>query len=295
LKITVIGLGQMGGNMALTLLKKGFSVNGIDPVSQTRERLAQLGLTVSGPESLPPSDVYLLSLPTSAHVEDVIQNTPNLLANAPKGSVIVDMSTSDPASTRTLATLVQDAGLHWLDAPVSGGPAGAAAGTLGILLGGDAAVIARIEPVLKALSAKYTHVGGAGAGHVVKLANNFLCAAHLISTAQAVAMAQQAGVDPSTCLEGINSGSGRSGVSEVNFPKWVLSNTFDSGFTMGLMRKDLRLARDFGAQAGVQGGIFDAVMQTWHNDSAAIADSDDFNRIITHFLKLSESITPEAK
>lgn len=293
MKITVIGLGQMGGNMALTLQKKGFDVNGIDPVSQTRERMAQQGLNVSGPEFLPQSDVYLLSLPTSAHVEDVIQNNPNLLQNAPKGSVIVDMSTSDPASTRKLAKRVQEAGLQWLDAPVSGGPAGAAAGTLGILLGGETSVIARVEPVLKALSAKYTHVGGAGAGHVVKLANNFLCAAHLISTAQAVAMARQAGVDPRTCLEGVNSGSGRSGVSEVNFPKWVLSDTFDSGFTMGLMRKDLRLARDFGAQAGIQGGIFDAVMQTWHNDSTNIVDSEDFNRIVTQFLTQTNSTAPE--
>ena len=98
-----------------------------------RERLAGLGLAVVAPDALPASDVYLLSLPTSAHVREVIETSPGLLALAPKGSVIVDTSTSDPAVSRELAEKVTAAGLHWLDAPVSGGPKGAANGTLGML------------------------------------------------------------------------------------------------------------------------------------------------------------------
>lgn len=284
LTITVIGLGQMGGNMALTLKAAGFTVTGSDVFEPARSRLAEQGLAVVTPEALPASDVYLLSLPTSAHVRDVIEHSPGLLKLAPKGSVIVDTSTSDPVVSRELAEKVIAAGLQWLDAPVSGGPKGAASGKLGMLLGGDTATIERVNPMLEAMSAKRTHVGGPGCGHVVKLANNYLCAAHLLTTAEAVAMATKAGVDPAACLAGINSGSGRSAVSEVNFPEWVLSERFDSGFTTGLMRKDLRLARDAAEQLNIPLGLLNAVVDAWHANANHPTDSDDFNHIATPIL-----------
>ncbi|MDN7132113.1 NAD(P)-dependent oxidoreductase [Halomonas sp. MC140] len=284
LTITVIGLGQMGGNMALTLKAAGFSVTGSDVFEPARSRLAEQGLAVVAPEALPASDVYLLSLPTSAHVRDVIEQSPGLLKLAPKGSVIVDTSTSDPVISRELAEKVIAAGLQWLDAPVSGGPKGAANGKLGMLLGGDTDTIERVTPMLEAMSAKRTHVGGPGCGHVVKLANNYLCAAHLLTTAEAVAMATKAGVDPAACLAGINSGSGRSTVSEVNFPEWVLSERFDSGFTTGLMRKDLRLARDAAEQLNIPLGLLNAVVAAWHANADHPTDSDDFNHIATPIL-----------
>lgn len=284
LTITVIGLGQMGGNMALTLKAAGFAVTGSDVFEPARSRLAEQGLAVAAPEALPASDVYLLSLPTSAHVRDVIEHSPGLLKLAPKGSVIVDTSTSDPVVSRELAEKAIATGLQWLDAPVSGGPKGAANGKLGMLLGGDTDTIERVTPMLEAMSAKRTHVGGPGCGHVVKLANNYLCAAHLLTTAEAVAMATKAGVDPAACLAGINSGSGRSAVSEVNFPEWVLSERFDSGFTTGLMRKDLRLARDAAEQLNIPLGLLNAVVDAWHANANQPTDSDDFNHIATPIL-----------
>lgn len=284
LTITVIGLGQMGGNMALTLKAAGFAVTGSDVFEAARSRLDALGLAVVAPDALPTSDVYLLSLPTSAHVREVIEQSPGLLTLAPKGSVIVDTSTSDPAVSRELAEKVVAAGLQWLDAPVSGGPKGAASGKLGMLLGGDESTIERVTPMLEAMSAKRTHVGGAGSGHVVKLANNYLCAAHLLTTAEAVAMASKAGVDPAACLAGINSGSGRSAISEVNFPEWVLSERFDSGFTTGLMRKDLRLAREAAEQLGLPLPLLQAVVDAWHENTDYPVDSDDFNHITTPIL-----------
>ncbi|KAE8437934.1 MULTISPECIES: NAD(P)-dependent oxidoreductase [Halomonadaceae] len=284
LSLTVIGLGQMGGNMALTLKAAGFAVTGTDVFDAARTKLASLGLNVVTPDALPASDVYLLSLPTSAHVREVLETSPGLLARAPRGSVIVDTSTSDPAMSRELAEKVMAAGLHWLDAPVSGGPKGAASGKLGMLLGGDETTIERVRPMLEAMSAKCTHVGGPGSGHVVKLANNYLCAAHLITTAEAVAMAAQAGVDPAACLAGINSGSGRSAISEVNFPEWVLSERFDSGFTTGLMRKDLRLAREAAEQLGLPLPLLQMVVDAWHDNTEQPTDSDDFNHITTPIL-----------
>ncbi|SDM24321.1 3-hydroxyisobutyrate dehydrogenase [Modicisalibacter muralis] len=291
MKITVIGLGQMGGNMALTLQSAGFAVTGMDTVEGARERLAAQGLNVVTPDALPASDVYLLSLPTSEHVREVIETTPGLLTRAPVGSVIVDASTSDPVVSRELAGKVTAAGLHWLDAPVSGGPKGAATGRLGMLLGGDEATIAHVTPMLEAMSAKYTHVGGPGSGHVVKLANNYLCAAHLVTTAEAVAMAARSGVEPTACLAGLNSGSGRSAVSEVNFPEWILSGRFDSGFTTGLMRKDLRLARDAAAQLGMPLSLLQKVVEMWHVDRDHPSDSDDFNHITDTILTAATTDT----
>ncbi|MEQ6888766.1 NAD(P)-dependent oxidoreductase [Halomonas sp. CS7] len=282
--ITVIGLGNMGRGMALTLHRAGFTVQGSDIDAAARQRLADEGVTTLAPEALGASDIYLLSLPTSAHVERVLKESPGLLALAPAGSVIMDTSTSDPGVTRRLAAEVEAKGLEWLDAPVSGGPAGAISGQLGMLLGGSAATVARLQPVLDALSAKATHVGGPGSGHVVKLANNYLCAAHLLTTAEAVAMASRAGVDPEACLQGLNSGSGRSAVSEVNFPRWILSETFDSGFTMGLMRKDLRLARQTAGDLEMPEGLLGAVVEAWHADAESLPDGEDFNAITRSLL-----------
>lgn len=284
MKITVIGLGQMGGNMALTLKSAGFDVTGSDVFEVARQRLAERGLNTVSPDALPASDVYLLSLPTSDHVREVIETSPGLLTLAPKGSVIVDTSTSDPVVSRELAAKVIDAGLEWLDAPVSGGPKGAANGKLGMLLGGETATLERVMPMLEAMSAKRTHVGGPGSGHVVKLANNYLCATNLIATAEAVTLAAKAGVDPAACLAGLNSGSGRSAISEVNFPEWILSGRFDSGFTSGLMRKDLRLARDAAAGLELDLGLLQRVVEGWHADAERPTDADDFNHITSPIL-----------
>ncbi|GHB30182.1 NAD(P)-dependent oxidoreductase [Salinicola rhizosphaerae] len=286
MKITVIGLGQMGGNMALTLHSAGFDVTGTDVFESARQRLADQGLDVASPDALPASDIYLLSLPTSAHVREVIETRPGLLKTAAAGSVIIDTSTSDPVDSRELSAKVIAAGLEWLDAPVSGGPKGAASGKLGMLLGGETATIERVSPLLEAMSAKRTHVGGPGSGHVVKLANNYLCAANLVATAEAVALAAKAGVDPAACLAGLNSGSGRSAVSEINFPEWIVSGRFDSGFTTGLMRKDLRLARDAAANLDLDLALLTETVERWHADSDQPADTDDFNHIASPILAL---------
>lgn len=284
MKITVIGLGQMGGNMALTLHGAGFDVTGSDVFEAACQCLAGQGLATVSPDSLPASDVYLLSLPTSDHVREVIEKSPGLLRLAPRGSVIIDTSTSDPVVSRELAAKVIGAGLEWLDAPVSGGPKGAASGKLGMLLGGDMATVERLMPMLEAISARRTHVGGPGSGHVVKLANNYLCATNLIATAEAVTLAARAGVDPAACLAGLNSGSGRSAISEVNFPEWILSGRFDSGFTSGLMRKDLRLARDAAAGLELDLELLQQVVAGWHANADKPADADDFNYITSPIL-----------
>lgn len=282
--VTVIGLGNMGRGMALTLHNAGFEVQGIDINPDARALLSEEDIDTETPDSLSASDVYLLSLPTSAHVREVLESTPGILDQAPRGSLIIDTSTSDPVESRQLAAKVVAAGLEWLDAPVSGGPSGAHAGQLGMLIGGEPQTLERARPMLEAMTKTITHVGEAGSGHVVKLANNYLCAAHLLTTAEAVAMAQRAGVAPTSCLAGINSGSGRSAVSEINFPRWILNQHFDSGFSLGLMRKDLRLAHQTAHTLGLDHGLLDNIRDAWHNEDLDLDDTADFNRITQHLL-----------
>src|SRR5262249_9593327 len=138
--------------------------------------------------------------------------------------------------------LLAKAGHCMLDAPVSGGPDGAEAGSLLMMVGGEAAHLERARTVLDALASKIVHIGARGTGHAAKLVNNLLCAAPLITAAEAVALGKAAGIEPERLLNAINEGSGRSAVTEVNYPRWVLNETFNSGFTMKLMRKDVRQA-----------------------------------------------------
>ena len=167
-----------------------------------------------------------------------------MLPDIQAGTVILDASTSEPATSQAMSAKGAEHGFAFVDGPVSGGPAAANAGTMTMLLGGDADAIETLRPALDIITAKTVKVGGSGAGHAAKIANNMLCAANLVLVGEAIRLGQAAGVSPEDLLEGINAGSGRSGVSEVNFPKWVLNDAFDSGFTMGLMRKDVGLALD---------------------------------------------------
>ena len=159
-------------------------------------------------------------------------------------------------------------------------PAIAAGNGMTMVLGGEADAIEAIRPLLDALTARTVHIGGPGAGHAAKIVNNMLCAANLVLVAEAVRLGQAAGVAPAALLEGVNAGSGRSAVSEVNFPKWVLPDAFDSGFTMGLMRKDVRLAQTLAEGAGVPVPAFTRIAQIWADSAATLPDGDDFNRIV---------------
>lgn len=285
--IGVVGLGNMGRGMALSLHRRGFAVIGYDPAPAAREASAADGIAVAeGPRALwQACEAVVLSLPTPEVVEAVLLGADGPLQGAETGGakaglLVIDTSTSDPAVTRRIAAALEPAGIDLIDAPVSGGPKGAHAATLTMVIGGSDAAVARAEPVLAAMSATRVHVGGVGAGHVTKLANNLLCAAHLITAAEAVRMAGDAGVDPERLLAGINAGSGRSGVTQVNLPTWVLNGAFDSGFTMKLMRKDVRLAESLIAALDLDLPLSGQVGRLWRDSAGVAPDDADFNAIV---------------
>ncbi|WP_368186264.1 NAD(P)-dependent oxidoreductase [Aestuariibius sp. HNIBRBA575] len=265
--------------MATQLIKTGFDVTCFDPSPENSGKMSALGATTTASAGVlaKSCDGIILSLPKAAVVEAVMDE---ILPDIQVGTVILDASTSEPATSQAMSAKGAEHGFVFVDGPVSGGPAAANAGTMTMLLGGDVDAIETLRPVLDALTAKTVRVGGSGAGHAAKIANNMLCAANLVLVGEAIRLGQAAGVKPEDLLEGINAGSGRSGVSEVNFPKWVLNDAFDSGFTMGLMRKDVGLALDLAKNTDVDLSGFEKIADIWLNGSTDIADGDDFNAIV---------------
>ena len=280
--VGLVGLGNMGRGMALSLKRGGHRVLGFDVAEAPRKALAEEGVETfpSVAELCKMAEILILSLPTAAIVEEVVMGVDGILAQARPGLLVVDTSTSHPEITRKLSIRLAAAGVSMIDAPVSGGPKGAISGTMTMVIGGADADVARAVPVLESISAKRVHVGPIGAGHVTKIINNLLCAAHLLTAAEAVKIARKAGVDSARLLEGINAGSGRSGVTLVNFPTWVLNGAFDSGFTMKLMRKDVRLAEQLIGELGLSLPLAADTAKIWTNSAGSIADGDDFNRIV---------------
>lgn len=281
-KVGVIGLGNMGGGMAATLASKGFEVVGFDLSEGARQAVQARGVVAVADRAalLGAVDVLILSLPKAEHVQAVCLGEQGIVALGKPGLVVVDTTTSTPETSRHVAAALAARGIGFIDAPVSGGPKGAASGTMSMVIGAADADLATAWPVLEAMSGTRVHVGAVGAGNVAKIANNLLAAAHLISTAEAVSLAAKAGVAPEKLLEGINAGSGRSAASQVMFPTWVMNKAYDSGFSMALMRKDVGLAEDLAASLDADLPLARLVGQLWQASAESLADTDDFCCIV---------------
>ena len=281
MKVGIVGLGNMGAGMASTLVKKGREVYGFDLSESAREVISHKGVTpVSTLKELTRiCNIIILSLPKAEHVEAVCLGENGIGNLASPGLIVIDTTTSEADVSRKVANSLQASGIKFIDAPVSGGPAGAASGTMSMVIGGDKDVVYSVLPLLQDMSITQVHIGDVGAGNIAKIANNLLCAAHLITNAEVISLAVKAGVDPEKVLEGINAGSGRSGVSQVNFPKWILNNNYDSGFTMGLMRKDVGLAEKLADDLSLSLPLSRQIIQMWQQ-SQDIADQEDFNAIV---------------
>ncbi|TVQ54813.1 MAG: NAD(P)-dependent oxidoreductase [Rhodobacteraceae bacterium] len=269
-RVSVIGLGAMGAPMAARLAGAGLSVRGFDRDAAKREACPWAVERFA--EALD-ADALILSLPNSAVVEAV---TAEALATARPGLLIVDTSTADPASTRRLQAQAAAQGVGFVDAPVSGGAKGAAEGRLLVMLGGAPDDRERARAVLAPLARAVLDCGGPGAGNVVKLINNLLCSAHLLLAGEALRMGEAAGLDAETLAAALAAGSGRSGAIEANLPAWVLNGAYDSGFTLGLMGKDVGLAAALDGLGPLAGATLAQVAAA----RARFADGEDFNRLV---------------
>lgn len=279
--VGVVGLGSMGLGMAGTLATKGFETLGFDLSADRIELSRKAGVSARKclSDLFAKSDFLVFSLPTARDVENVVNEHGHLLGTERQNRVIiVDTSTSEPDVSRQLSVKLDKLGHGFLDAPVSGGPAGAASGALTMMIGGTDADLALARPVIEALSAKTLHVGPSGAGNVAKLINNLLAAAHMITTSEGLKIALAAGISAESMLRVINAASGKSMISEVHFPTWVMNDRFNSGFSMGLMRKDVRLAQALAEKNGVENPLTSLVAKLWAG-SEYLNDADDFTRM----------------
>ncbi|MET1088999.1 MAG: NAD(P)-dependent oxidoreductase [Arthrobacter sp.] len=275
-RIAVIGLGAMGGAMAASLLKAGWTVTGFDPSEAARTAAEETGIkTTATLEDVAGTPYAVLSLPAASIVETTV---PRLLA---RGTVaIIDTTTSEPGTSKNMAELAQAKGTAFVDAPVSGGRDGAETGSLSAFVGATDEALAAAEPVLLALTGgKYSHIGGPGSGNVVKLLNNVLAAANLVSVGEALGVAKAYGIDPATAAATISNASGGSKVSASMYPNWVLSGTHDSGFSLGLMARDAALAVDVANQIGENPALLAAVAKQWQDALGALGPKADFTEI----------------
>lgn len=280
--VGVIGLGNMGRGMALSLKRGGYTVLGFDAAPGVAHTLQAEGVEAraSIAEITRDADVLILSLPTSAIVEQVVLGEGGIAVSARPGLIVVDTTTADPNSTRHVAAALAEMKVGLVDGPVSGGPKGAATATMTMVLGGSDADVAAVEPILSVISAKRVHVGPVGAGHVTKIINNMLTGVHLLAASEAVRAAEAAGVNPEKLVEALNGGSGRNSATLTNYPTWIFNETFNSGFTMKLMRKDVRLAMDLLRSNHVHAPIAQEMSRLWAASEATIDDAEDFNRIV---------------
>lgn len=252
-RIGFIGLGMMGAPMVQCLVNGGFDLFIDDADAARADTLAtQTGAQRLSKDNAASLDALITMLPNSAIVESVLlgggaDGQASLLA---KGTVVIDMSSSEPERSRKLGAVLEERGLAYLDAPVSGGVKKAKEGTLAILVGGSAEVLARCKPVLEAMGKSILHIGGAGAGHAAKALNNYVSAAGLAATVEALHVAQRFGIEPGVMTDVLNASSGRSNTSENKVKPFMLSGTFASGFALQLMNKDLKIARSLAQSVG---------------------------------------------
>jgi 3-hydroxyisobutyrate dehydrogenase len=223
----------------------------------------------------------ILMLPDSAVVAQVLL-ADGLLEHVASSAVVVDMSSSVPARTRELARTAAERGVTLIDAPVSGGVAGAQSGSLTIMVGGPVDVLDRLRPVLEVLGSHVVHAGEfVGAGHAIKALNNLMSAAHLLASSEALLAGRQFGLDPDVMLSIVNSSSGRSGSTQVKWPKFILPQAYDSGFGLRLMLKDMRIALQLEQEVGVPAPIGQAAVAAWAaaaEDLPAAADHTEIAR-----------------
>jgi 3-hydroxyisobutyrate dehydrogenase len=267
-QITVgfVGLGNMGWPMARNLHTAGFNLVVRDVAAATQHRFAaeHPGVTpASSPFAFATADIVVTMLPNGGIVQDAMLGW-GIGAALPAGALLVEMSSSDPSDTLRLAADLDRFGVRMVDAPVSGGVPRAVTGELSIMVGGAPGDVARAQPVLLVLGdpARQFTTGGLGSGHAMKALNNVVAAATSCATAEALVIGKRFGLDPKTMVDIINVSTGRSFVSGV-FGSEVLTGRYGTGFKLGLLAKDVRIAASVAAATGTDAPVVALTDERW--------------------------------
>ena len=268
----------MGGPMSGRLIAAGNTLTGFDT---SKDALASFntagGKSAESPEAVGnAAEVVFVSLPTPDIVESVVVNG---IAKGSGVKTVIDLSTSGPGMSGRVSKALRERNINWVDAPVSGGIAGAKNGTLAVMASGPRAAFDAVEPLLRNFGKVFFVGEKAGLGQVAKLGNNLLAAAAMVVSSEALVMGVKAGIDPKVMLDIINAGSGRNSATQDKFPRSVLTRTFDFGFATGLSYKDVRLCVDEAEALGVPMVVGAAVRQMLAVTNARFGPTSDFTSI----------------
>ena len=244
-KVGFIGLGIMGIPMVRNLMKAGFDVTVYNRTASKADKMVAEGaIKANSPaEVARKNSVVITMVSDTPDVESVILGENGVIEGIQPDAVVIDMSTISPQATRKLAARLEEKKAHMLDAPVSGGEGGAIAGTLSIMVGGDAAILERCRPVLEAMGKTITYIGGHGMGQTTKLMNQILVAGNLNAVCEALVFAQKQGVDLQKAIEAVKGGAAGSWQLSNLGPK-IIKRDFAPGFMVELLQKDLRLVNE---------------------------------------------------
>jgi 3-hydroxyisobutyrate dehydrogenase-like beta-hydroxyacid dehydrogenase len=276
-----VGLGQMGAAIAHRLLAAGHKLMVYDLNPQATRALEQAGAQVAPDVATlaRTAPVVFLSLPSVEATEAVV----GALLGGPALQVVVETSTVGPATVRSVAARLASQGVELVDAPVSGGPRGAAAGTLSLMHAASPAALAQVLPMLESIAGKRFDVGAVpGLAQVCKLVNNAISAAGMIAACEATVVGIKAGLDADTLLAAINAGSGRNAATIDKFPGAILPGSFDYGGPMGLMLKDLSLYLQEASASGVPQSVVPAALAAWQTAVDRSGFDADYTRVICH-------------
>lgn len=251
-EVGFIGLGVMGKSMARNLLKAGFPLTVHNRSQGKVDELVAGGARDGGsPAGVAKAcGIIFMCLPDTPDVEKILFGENGVIEGVSAGAVVIDCSSISATETQTFAAKLAEKGVDMIDSPVSGGPGGAEKGTLSCMLGGDADVIARVQPMLDAIGEKFVHAGPCGAGQLVKSCNQLVISATMMGVSEAVALCRKLKIDPNAMRDALLGGSAQSFVLQ-NHGKRLIDGTLDPGFRAELMLKDMKLAMNTGRDAGV--------------------------------------------
>ena len=276
--VAFLGLGAIGAPMAQHLAPPATSLT---VWNRTAGRVTEFTARTGASEAATPAaaargaEVVITCFPTSREVEALLEGPDGLVGGLAPGAVLVDCTSGDPATSRRIAARLAERGVGFLDAPVSGGTSGAKQGTLTVMVGGDAALLARVRPVLELFGKKIVHCGPVGAGDALKAVNNAMLAMHIWGLAEGLIALERVGVAPAVALDVINASSGRSNSSQNLFPERVLSRAFPRTFRLALLDKDVAIAAGVAQETGTPARLLDLTSELFRDAHRALGEEAD--------------------
>ena len=287
-EIGFVGLGQMGRPMAALLAKAGYKLRVFDANPAAASAFAAASpakVCATAAEVAVGVQVYITMLPDGRAVREVLIGPGRAAGVLAPGAIVADMSSSDPVGTRKLGEALAKRSVPLVDAPVSGGVARAKDGTLAIMAGGDPKAIERLRPVFEKVGNKVFLTGALGSGHAMKALNNYVSAAGLVAAAEAILIGRAFGLDPEVMTDVLNASTGRNNSTDVKLKQHILSGKFGTGFSVGLMAKDLATASDLSDAVGANALFARQCSGLWAEAARNLGPGADHSEIYRYLEK----------